>query len=167
MNILARDLHCGGEAETPEELSVLPPHVLIDITEHLLGGRGPHLICRELDVEPADVADVLAGLGRTFTHPRFRPTIQQAFRSRTRHILGGHLLWLDRIDQGVPVLWHAGRVHSARRIAWAMTNPGRPHGPVMAGCTVPACVAPDHVIDNATRRKLAVLVHRLFGDARP
>ncbi|MEW2164356.1 hypothetical protein AB0912_15390 [Streptomyces sp. NPDC007084] len=167
MTILARDLHAGAEAESPEELAVLPPHVRIDITEHLLGGRPPHVICRELNVPHSDVADVLANLGRNYAPRELRPTIQQRFRSRTRHISGGHLLWLDQIDNGIPVLTHAGRVHSARRIAWAMTHPGLPDGPVLPGCSVRTCVAPDHVIDHTTRHKLAALLHELLGDARP
>ncbi|MET7746782.1 hypothetical protein [Streptomyces sp. NPDC005385] len=167
MSVVVRDLHGGGVAEAPEELAVLAPHVRIDITEHLLGGRGPQVIARELDVDHSEVTDVLASLGRTGAHLRRRPTIQQRFRSRTRHIIGGHLLWLDRVESGIPVLQHDGRMYSARRIAWAMTHPGFPDGPVLPGCTATACVAPDHVIDHITRHKLAALLHQLLGDARP
>ncbi|MCX5239740.1 hypothetical protein OG824_31525 [Streptomyces prunicolor] len=153
-----------GQAAVPEDLAVLAPQVRVDITEHLLGGRPPHMVARELCVAPSDVTDVLRSLGRAGTSLRRRLTIEQYFRSRTRHIHGGHLLWLDHVDHGLPVLHHNRHVHSARRIAWRMTHPTDPQGPVVPGCAMPLCVAPDHVIDHATLRQLARLLHHLFGD---
>lgn len=154
----------GADAATPEDLAVPAQTVRIDITEHLLGGRPPHVICRELGVEPSDVTDVLASLGRAGAPLRRARTVEQHFRSRTRHAPGGHLLWLGEVARGVLLLRHHGRVYSPPRIAWRMTRPGEPDGPVVPGCAIPLCVAPDCLIDRATQRRLGVVVHQLFGD---
>lgn len=153
-----------GEDAGPDELAVLAQQVRVDIAEHLLGGRLPHIVARELRVEHDEVAGILAGLGRTGTSLRRHPTIEQHFRSRTRHVHDGHLLWLDHVDRGLPVLHHNGHVYAARRIAWRMTHPIAPVGPVVPSCAMALCVAPDHVIDLATLRQLATILHHLFGD---
>lgn len=154
-----------GPTCVPDEVVHLARQVRVDIAEHLLGGRPPHLVASELCVDPAEVTEVLASLGRTGTPISRRLTVEQYFRSRTRHVHGGHLLWLDRVERGLPVLHHGRRIHSALRVAWRMAHPGAPDGPLVPGCAMPLCVAPDHVIDQATLRQLAILLNDLFGDA--
>ncbi|MFE5140383.1 hypothetical protein ACFRDV_22345 [Streptomyces fagopyri] len=156
---------------TPESLAVLPAQVRIDIAEHLLGGRLPNQIARELDIDPAEVTAAVAEFGAVGRWDRKRLTLEQHFRSRTRHLYGGHLLWLDRVDCGIPVLHHGGRMYSALHVAWRMANPGQ-HDPEPAArpvpaCDMPLCVALDHALDRTTHQQLATLVIELFGDTRP
>ncbi|MEV5472812.1 hypothetical protein AB0L66_10700 [Streptomyces sp. NPDC052207] len=142
---------------------VVASQVRVDITEHLLGGRPPHRIARELGVELVDVTGIAGALGRTGVRLGRRLTLEQRFRSRTRHIHSGHVLWLDRAERGMPVLVHNGRVHSALRVAWSMTRTDRPIGPVTSTCAMPLCVASDHLVDVAALRRVATVLHQLLG----
>ncbi|MFJ8006156.1 hypothetical protein [Streptomyces fagopyri] len=153
---------------TPESLAVLPAQVRIDIAEHLLGGRLPNQIARELEIDSAEVTAAVAEFGPVGRWDRKRLTLEQHFRSRTRHIYGGHLLWLDRVDRGIPVLHHGGRMYSALHVAWRMANPGQ-HEPEPAArpvpaCDMPLCVALDHALDHATRQHLVAVLGPLLGD---
>ncbi|MFC8676754.1 hypothetical protein ACFUEN_29215 [Streptomyces griseorubiginosus] len=148
----------------PQDFQVLAPQIRLDITEHLIGARSPQQVCRELDVTLADVTDILTGLGHGRIGLRRHLTIEQYFRSRVRHIDGGHLLWLDWVERGVPVLVHGGHVYCARTVAWRMAHSTDADRPVTPGCPVPLCVAPEHSVDRPTRRTLARIVHDLFGD---
>ncbi|MGW0800328.1 hypothetical protein [Streptomyces sp. NPDC002692] len=156
---------------TPESLAVLPDQVRVDIAEHLLGGRLPSQIARELEVDLGEVMFVIADFGAVGRWDRHHATLEQHFRSRTRHVYGGHLLWLDRVDRGLPVLQHDGRMYSALRIAWLMANPGRkdghPAAPLFPACDESLCVALDHTLDLVTQQQFAAVLGPLFGDLRP
>jgi len=90
------------------------------------------------------------------------PELIAAWLARTVPADGGHLMWAGRA-RPTPVLRFGGRELSAARIAFLLGVGREPVGPVMAGCGVEHCVAPEHVDDTVRRQRDRVSLRLVLG----
>ncbi|HEY3483517.1 MAG TPA: hypothetical protein VGL02_32005 [Streptomyces sp.] len=139
--------------------------VLVAITELLQAGTSNHDAARELGTDHRRVAAVRAELGlpdaRTLKGPA-RP--QDLFRRRTRPAPGGHLEWTGHHNNtGVAVLHTAGRMYTARRVAFRIKWKREPVGRVTVACEYDGCVHPRCIDDKPMREQLDDLYEAIFG----
>ncbi|MGW3491357.1 hypothetical protein [Streptomyces sp. NPDC001054] len=146
--------------------------IRVDVATLLRAGHSDAAIARELHTAAKGVARARAALGLPKARPGKRPaaTAADLFRTRVAQCDDGHLQWAGaRQPGGCPVLRHAGRLHTAHRIAWTLARKRPPVGHVRAGCGRPDCVEPAHLEDAEDRaRYRAIFGTALTGQtARP
>jgi hypothetical protein len=136
--------------------------VIAAIAELLAAGVSDHDAARETGVGHRRVAAARTALGlpdaRTIKGPA-RP--DDLYWRRVKPVDGGHLEWTGHHNNtGVPVLHTAGRMYTARRIAFRIRWKREPVGRVTAGCDHDGCVHPNCVEDQAMRQQYAAI----FGE---
>lgn len=127
------------------------------------GGLTNTVIAQRLRVRRSTVAEVRKSMGVDPVR-RTVGTVEDAYWARTRPVDGGHLLWTGlRNQHGVPLVRHAGRMHSAQRVAFRVHYGREPEGVVLAVCDVPRCVAGPCLDDEAARRRTRAQLAALLG----
>jgi hypothetical protein len=132
------------------------------IAELLYAGVSNHNIAAELGISHRHIADTRTLLGlpdaRTIKGPA---SPEDLYWRRTRPADDGHLEWTGhRNNTGVPVLHTAGRMYTARRVAFRIRWGREPIGRVTSGCEHDGCVHPDCVEDQPMRDQYAAI----FGE---
>jgi hypothetical protein len=132
------------------------------VTELLHAGVSNHDIARETGIDHRTVAATRAALGlpdaRTI---KGQANPEDLYWRRTKPVDGGHLEWDGhRNNTGVPVLHTAGRMYTARRVAFRIRWGREPIGNVTTGCDHNGCVHPDHVEDQPMRQRYTAI----FGE---
>ncbi|WP_431980052.1 hypothetical protein [Streptomyces qinglanensis] len=144
-----------------------------DIAALLREGLSDRRIARQLRASTKVVAATREALGVPKHRPGRSPAVslEDAFRSRTEPVAGGHLRWCGHHGTGgVPIVCFRGRKVSAYRVAFRIAHGREPQGYCTSECAYPGCVAPqcveDEVLRTRTRAALAAVVGRQTrGDA--
>ena len=135
----------------------------------LLHQGGTNLgIARATGAAPKTVARHRRALGiapTPFGHPT-GSTTKSRFDARTQALPGGHMRWTGAVNsRGTPTVRYAGRSRTGGRMAFFLRWGREPIGTVLPGCDMPQCVAPDHVLDQPMRDRLATTFTAIFGEA--
>ena len=117
---------------------------------------------------PATVPAIQRDLGipavRPPTYPVPYPSVEAAFRARTRPVAGGHLEWTGpRQANGTPVFRHRGKMYTASRIAFRLRTGREPQGYAQPECDMDHCVEPAHIEDTPGRTRLREQLRYLGG----
>lgn len=127
-----------------------------DVEALVRAGLSNAAAARQLRVSTETVRATRRALGLPPSRHGYRGglSLEEAWAARTRPVDGGHLEWTGhRNDHGVPKLHHAGRKHSAYKIAFRIRTGRDPEGRAHPSCGHPGCVAPAHIDDTAIRQR--------------
>jgi hypothetical protein len=142
-----------------------------DIAAHIRVGRWDDEITHMLGVTVQDVAAVRQQVGIRPRAGRKRNvlcSVEEALWAQARHLPDGHAQWLGDLDSyRRPILLHDGRYHLARRLSYTLGHGREPVGRVVDGCEHPACIAHDHLLDEAEHTYLASVLSTLFDTTAP
>lgn len=129
------------------------------------GGLTNTVIAQRLRVRHSTVSEVRKSMGVDPGGRTPAGTLEDAYWARTRPVDGGHLVWtgLRNNQRGVPLIRYAGRLHSARRVAFRVHYGREPEGVVLAVCDVPRCVAGRCLDDEAARRRTRAQLAAMLG----
>jgi hypothetical protein len=137
-----------------------------DIIALLGEGHSNLRIARELHCDKARVARIR----RELDLPDYVPaeqtrTAEEKWHSLTRPTDGGHVEWLGEraTASGTPVMRHKEQPYSPAAIAFRIRTGRDAEGYAIADCGMQHCVAPDHVEDEAGRRRNREQLRYLTG----
>lgn len=148
-------------------MSPTPPNATVDqIVAALRAGRSVNQVARELRVDRARVRRIRNAHGI----PAFVPveqtrTLEEKWATYTRPLNGGHLEWTGErgAASGTPVLRYKDAYHSPASIAFRIRHGRDAEGYAIADCEVQHCIAPDHVEDEAGRKRNREQLRYLTG----
>lgn len=97
--------------------------------------------------------------------PRTYATLEEKWRAHVVPVDGGHLEWTGerRDPAGTPVMRYREEHYSPAAIAFRVRHGRDAEGYVIADCGVQHCVAPEHVEDEAGRRRNREQLRYLMG----
>jgi hypothetical protein len=137
-----------------------------DIIAMLRDGHSNSRIVRELRCDKQRVIRIRAELGL----PAYVPveqtrTLEEKWALSTQPVDGGHLEWTgERVNAaGTPVMRYKEESYSPAAIAFRIRHGRDPQGYTIADCGMQHCVAPDHVEDEAGRRRNREQLRYLMG----
>ncbi|MFJ9037422.1 hypothetical protein ACIRF8_12645 [Streptomyces sp. NPDC102406] len=137
-----------------------------DIIAMLRDGHSNLRIARELHCDKGRVARIR----RELDLPDYVPAVQtrtaeEKWHSLTRSTDGGHVEWLGEraTASGTPVMRHKEQSYSPAAIAFRIRTGRDAEGYAIADCGKQHCVAPDHVEDEAGRRRNREQLRYLTG----
>lgn len=138
-----------------------------DVVDLLRAGHSDRAIARQLGVDAtATVARTRAALGLPRAPGGRRPqSLEELFHDRTEELPDGHLRWTGHVGDGTPLVRHAGRLHTAYRIAFTIRTGRAPAGYALPACDMERCVAPAHIDDRLGREATRTAYTAIFGGA--
>lgn len=123
-------------------------------------------ISRQAHMDARHVRQIreLLGLprGRHIVQPL---TLEEKWATFTQPLDGGHLEWTGETanPSGTPVMRYKEQTYTAARVAFRIKHGREPEGHAKAGCTMPRCVAPNHVLDTPMRIRHRESMRLLLG----
>jgi hypothetical protein len=137
-----------------------------DIIAMLRDGHSNNRIMRELRCDKQRVIRIRAELGL----PAYVPveqtrTLEEKWALSTQPVDGGHLEWTgERASAaGTPVMRYKEASYSPAAVAFRIKHGREAEGYAIADCGLKHCVAPDHVEDEAGRRRNREQLRYLMG----
>jgi hypothetical protein len=137
-----------------------------DIIAMLRDGHSNNRIMRELRCDKQRVIRIRAELGL----PDYVPveqtrTLEEKWALSTQPVDGGHLEWTgERASAtGTPVMRYKEASYSPAAVAFRIKHGREAEGYAIADCGLKHCVAPDHVEDEAGRRRNREQLRYLTG----
>lgn len=144
-----------------------PPNATrTDIITLLRDGHSNSHISRELHVDKHRVRRIRAELGLpTYVPTEQTRTLEQKWALFTRPADSGHLEWAGEraTAAGTPVMRYKEGYYSPAAVAFRLRTGRDPEGYAIADCGLRHCVAPDHVEDEAGRRRNREQLRYLLG----
>jgi hypothetical protein len=121
----------------------------------LLAEHSSDAIARMLGVDRAAVRRICAQAGIPYVRPEQARTLEEKWATHTRTVDGGHLEWTGERGNtaGTPVMRYKDEYYSPAAIAFRIKHGRDVEGYAIADCGMRHCVAPDHVEDEAGRRR--------------
>jgi hypothetical protein len=137
-----------------------------DIIALLRDGHSNLRIARELHCDKTRVARIRHELDLpTYVKAEQTRTIEEKWHSLTRPLDGGHVGWLGTrgTESGTPVMSYKEQSYSPAAVAFRIRTGRDADGYAIADCGIQHCVAPDHVEDEAGRRRNREQLRYLTG----
>ncbi|MEV3857776.1 hypothetical protein AB0J38_26055 [Streptomyces sp. NPDC050095] len=137
-----------------------------DIIALLHDGHSNLRISRELHCDKARVARIRRELGLPDHVPTERTrTVEEKWHTFARPTDNGHVEWLGEraTGSGTPVMRHKEQPYSPAAVAFRIRHGRDAVGYAIADCGRKHCVAPDHVEDEAGRRRNREQLRYLTG----
>ncbi|WP_372352672.1 hypothetical protein [Streptomyces sp. KL116D] len=137
-----------------------------DIVAMLRDGHSNSRIVRELHCDKGRVARIRRELDLpAYVKTEQTRTIEEKWHSLTRPTDDGHVEWLGEraTMSGTPVMRHKEQSYSPAAIAFRIRHGRDAEGYAIADCGRQHCVAPDHVEDEAGRRRNREQLRYLTG----
>jgi hypothetical protein len=130
----------------------------------LLAGHSSEAIARQLGVDRTAVRRIRRDAGIPYV-PRAYRTPEEKWNALVRPADGGHVEWTgERANgSGTPVMRHKDKYYSPAAIAFRIKHGRDAEGYAIADCGVKHCVAPEHVEDEAGRRRNREQLRYLMG----
>lgn len=120
----------------------------------LLADQSTDAIARQLRVDRAAVRRIRVAVGIPYIRPEQARTLEEKWATHTKTVDGGHLEWTgEHATTGTPVVSYKEKHYSAAAVAFRIKHGRDPDGYAIADCGLKHCVAPDHVEDEAGRRR--------------
>jgi hypothetical protein len=129
-------------------------------------GKSNGAIARELHADRARVRRIRAELDLpVFVPAEQTRTLEEKWATFTRPLDGGHLEWTGERGNiaSTPVMRHKEESHSPAAVAFRIKHGRDAEGYAIADCGLKHCVAPDHVEDEAGRRRNREQLRYLMG----
>jgi hypothetical protein len=136
-----------------------------DIIALLRDGHSNSRIVRELRCDKQRVRRIRTELALpTFVPIEQTRTLEEKWALDTRPLDGGHLEWVgEHATSGTPLVSYKEKHHSAAAVAFHIRTGRDPQGYAIADCGMQHCVAPEHVEDEAGRRRNREQLRYLMG----
>lgn len=137
-----------------------------DIIAMLRDGHSNSRIARELRCDKGRVRRIRVELDLPAYVPAARTrTIEEKWAQHTRPLDGGHLEWTGERHAvfGTPILRYRGKSYSPAAIAFRIRHGRDADGYAIADCGRKHCIDPDHVEDEAGRRRNREQLRYLTG----
>jgi hypothetical protein len=135
--------------------------------ELIAAGWSNRSVARHLRTHATSVAALRADMGLPVSH-RTTTTLEAAWWALCEEGPDGHRYWAGPTTNAdnSPILRHAGREYTARRVAFKIRHGRWPTGVTRPGCGDRACISPDHMDDFETRHKCRQVLAEVRGIRR-
>jgi hypothetical protein len=131
----------------------------------LLAQHSSNAIARMLGVDRAAVRRIRGEAGIPYVPVEQARTLEEKWASHTRPVDGGHLEWTGerQSTSGTPVMRYKDGNYSPAAVAFRIKHGRDAEGYAIADCELKHCVAPDHVEDEADRRRIREQLRYVTG----
>lgn len=131
----------------------------------LLAEHSSDAIARLLGVDRAAVRRIRAEAGIPYAPAEQTRTLEEKWASHTRPASDGHVEWTGerQSTSGTPVMRYKEANYSPAAVAFRIKHGRDAEGYAIADCGLKHCVAPDHVEDEAGRRRIREQLRYLTG----
>ncbi|WP_328934184.1 MULTISPECIES: hypothetical protein [unclassified Streptomyces] len=137
-----------------------------DIIAMLRDGHSNSRIMRDLRCDKQRVRRIRAELNLPAYVPAEQTrTLEEKWATHTRPVDGGHLEWRGERNStvGTPVMRYKEESYSPAAVAFLIKHGREAEGYAIADCGLKHCIAPDHVEDEAGRRRNREQLRYLMG----
>lgn len=131
----------------------------------LLAEHSSSAIARMLGVDRAAVRRIRSEAGIPYVPVEQARTLEEKWASHTRPASDGHVEWTGerQSTSGTPVMRYKEANYSPAAVAFRIKHGRDAEGYAIADCGLKHCVAPDHVDDEAGRRRIREQLRYLTG----